>query len=713
MSECGTTCLAMIFKYYGLPNLQAELRDLANVSSSGVTMLTLVKIAQDFGFKAEGFKLEYQHLFNLDLPFIAHYQGNHFIIVYRVSNKAVFIIDPAYGKAKIKKSEFLKNWNGIVLNLEPQDHLFSNQRVRDLLELRKKNKGFLKKLYSSLFSPFKQVILEVLLASGVLQMMGMVLPFFTQAMLDKVIGQKMINLLFIILAGLGIISVLQIALSFVSSMLLAHFKVRFELDFFGRLFGHLISLTQKYFDSHKKEDFVNRFQENLKIRSYFSASILQSFLNVLFLVNFLIILFLYHQFLALLACCFLVLMIALTFIFTPKLRHLENQIFHKNEKSMGAFLDTLLGIQTVKFRILENLKLNKWKNRYRDAMQGQLRADKMFMLYNSIVGGVNLVSQITVFWLGAYFAFYNQLTIGQYVAFLSMYTLVMTSVNSISGLWFLIIEASVSFEKLNDIFLQPVEPDQGVKELLDEGTVDIEYRAMSFSYHPDSKNKVLNQIDLKIPFGTKLGIVGRNGSGKSTLTRLLVQLYNNYDGEIRIGGIETRQWNPQALRRLIYVLPQNVYLFNGTIKDNIKMVKPDATDHEVVEAAGKADLHSFVHDLYLGYNHQVGESGDNLSSGQRLKIAFARLFLSSPEVIVLDEASSVLDGESEGRIFTNVFNHFTKQSFLIIAHRFQTLKNMDRIIVLEKGRIVEEGRHEELLAHKSFYYNLMKNNLDL
>ena len=713
MSECGTTCLAMIFKYYGLYNAQAVLRELGHVTAEGTDLYALSEVAELFGFNADGYQLGYDELLEISLPCIAHYEGNHFIVIYKINKDHVWVVDPGYGKYKFDRKEFEAKWNGIILTLEPTENVFKNKDAIDLVEkFRKKEKNVLQQFYLSILYPFKKVLFEILLATFLLQLMGLALPFFTQSIIDKVLVYQDRQMLFAILMGMMGVFFLQLMLTYVRNILLTQFSVEFELNFFSKFFYHLLHLRQPYFDKHRREDFIQRFQENLKIRSVFSSSVLQSFLDLLFVVNFIVVLFYYNGLLATVALVFVILFITITILFTPKLRQMEAHIFNENIKTMGSFLDTLMGMQTVKLLHIEKLKFWEWKNNYRRALNKVFSNAQVHMFLTSTLKVLALLSQITVYFMGAYLAFNNTLSIGQYIAFISIYGILLSSVNSVSSLWFMFTEISVTYSRLNDVFIQETEE----TNILEQATVIhqpvIELKDLSFTYSENSNEYVLKNVSTTINYGQRVGIVGRNGSGKSTVVKMLVKMYPNYKGNIFFNNNELRNIHPVYLRKKVFMIPQDVYLFGGTIKDNILYANPNASIEDVIKASKLADLHGFVSGLFLGYNYKIGEGGANLSGGQKLKVGFARLFLCDPEVIILDEASSALDVETEQRIMQNVYEHFKGKTIISIAHRLNTLKNADKIIVIDKGSIMEQGTHQALLDNKGLYYQFMKTFLD-
>lgn len=703
--ECGTTCLAMVFKYYGYHDARSFLTEKAEVDVEGIDLYTISDLAESFGFDTDGYQMDYEYLQKVDLPVIAHYEGNHFVVVYRMDAHKVWIADPAIGKYTLTKDEFVSKWNGIVLALTPTEELFkSNAYTEEVEAQRDRKKSLFSEFYLSSIRGSKKVIRDILLSTLFLQFLGLAIPFFTQGIIDKVLVSNNTKLLYAILIGMISVFLCQVVLTYGRNVLLAQFKVSFERAFFSKFFNHFIRLKQSYFDRHKREDFVNRFQENMKIRQALNPAILEALIDFLFVVTYIMILVAYNVKLGLLSLGFVVVYTFLSVIFFPRLKNLENQIFAENVKTMGSFLDTLLGIQSVKLLGIEKLKYWKWRNQYTLNLNKVLLTQKTYIRLSTLLSSVYYIGQAAVYWVGAYLTFEGQMTIGQYIAFITIFMIVFNSITNISRLSFLFTELSVSYNRVNDVLEQEVADSIKLGQSAIKGPATICFEAFSFKYRQRDEKNILNGINLTITAGQKIGVVGRNGSGKSTLIKVLSGLYEQYEGRITIGGLELSQILKSDLRKKIAVIPQDIFLFDGTIKENIQFGNPNATTEEVVMAAKQADIHDFIKSQYLGYNQKVGENGIKLSGGQQLKIAFARLFVANPEIIILDEASSALDVETEKRIMGNVYEKYHDKTIIAIAHRLHTLRNADQIIVIDHGEIIEQGKHDALMKEEGLYY---------
>lgn len=711
--DCGPACLAMIFKYYGYYNIQTLLTQIGEVTTEGTNLYQLGIVAEQFGFKAEAYEIGFEHLAQIKLPCIAHYDGHHFVVIYKFNKTHVWFANPAYGKDKCTKEEFLKRWNGIVLTVEPTPAIFKNKDLEEsVMALRQKQSSLYKKYYAPIISSLKKIIFEILLATGLLQLLGLAVPFFTQTIIDNVLVNQNKKLLIAILIGMCGIFLTQILVLYVRNILLVQFRVNFELGFFSKFFKHFISLKQKYYDNSRREDFMARFQENLKIREMVNPIVLESIIDLLFVLLYIPILIIYNVKLGLLSLFFVAIFFIFSFYFAPIMRSLAYKVFYKNLITLGEFLDSLLGIRTIKLLSIENFKFRKWNNKYRTTLNTVLDAEQKSIMLHSFQRSLYYVSQVAIFWLGAYMTFNNEITIGQYLAITAIFLIVMNALNNVSTIWNNLTELSVSVGVLNEVLLQESE-NTSLLELSNNFSSDkISIQNLSFRYNEKGADYVLRNLNIDIKEGEHIGIVGRNGTGKTTLVKLLLNLYPNYEGQVFFGNQELRQINPAVLRKKVFLFPQDIYIFNGTIKENILYGKLDASIEEIIEATKLAALHDFVKSLHLGYNHMIGDEGGNLSGGQKLKIGFARLFLSNPDVIILDEASSMLDIESELLITNNVKEHFKGKTIITIAHRMHTLKNADRILVIDNGEVVENGPHTQLMEQKGLYYSFMSNYIN-
>ncbi|MBK9271752.1 MAG: ATP-binding cassette domain-containing protein [Saprospiraceae bacterium] len=456
-----------------------------------------------------------------------------------------------------------------------------------------------------------------------------------------------------------------------------------------------------------------RFQENITIRQLVNPSVIECVVDLMFVLLYIPILLIYNLKLGFLALVFVLLYAGMTIWYTPKIRALAYKVFYRNLETLGDFLDTLLGMLSVKLLAIENFKFWQWKNKYKRTLNVVMESEQQSAVLHSVQRSIYYVSQVGVFWVGAWMCFSNEITIGQYLAITAIFVIVLNSLNNLSMIWYNLTELSVGISRLNDVLLQETEYSSILEQQNDFNCFPVQVKMSILNIPKARKHYVLNQLNFDIRQGEHIGIAGRNGSGKTTLVKLFLNLYPDYEGSIHFGQTDMKRINPEALRKKVFLFPQEIYVFNGTIKENILYGNLDASMDDIIRAAKLADLHDFVSSQYLGYNYKIGDFGANLSGGQRLKIGFARLFLSNPELIILDEASSMLDVESEQKIMANIKSHFKDKTIISIAHRMQTLRNADRILVIDGGQIVEEGNHDHLMKlDGGLYQGFMRTYVD-
>ena len=702
-SDCGAACLAMISRYWGKTVSINYLRELIGIGRSGASLKNLAIAAENLGFQARPVRASLNRMMEQKNPWIAHWQGDHFVVVYRVKGNKFLIADPAVGKLEYSRAEFLVCWTGFALLLHPTENLADAPTEKRSLTR-----------YFSLLWPYRSIGVTIIFASILIQVLGLISPLFTQIILDQVVVNQSQSTLNVLVVGMIIFGVLGIGLNSIRSYLLSYLSNRLDLTMISGFINHALNLPLKFFESRRVGDIITRVQENQKIQQFLIQNVLLSWLNFLTGFIYLGLMLYYNWKLTVLIVLLIPPIVILTLAATPLLRKISRARFNAAADQNSSLVEMMSGISTVKAVTAEKDLRWRWEELLTRQLNIQFKGQKLAINLGLLSGMINSIGGAALLWYGATLVINGELSIGQYVAFNMMKGHIISPVLALVALWDELQEVLISVERLNDVFDAKLEkPYQENKLVLPQIRGDLELDNVTFRYDGDEEANVLQNISLKIKAGETIAIVGRSGSGKSTLVKLIQGLYCPVSGTISVDGHNIKHVSLPSLRSQMGIVPQDCFLFSGTILENISLYRPEFTLEQVIASAKLAEAHGFIQALPLGYNTKVGERGDNLSGGQRQRIAIARAFLGDPPILVLDEATSSLDTESESRFQENLARLSNQRTTLIIAHRLSTVRNADCIVVLDRGLIVEQGTHDELFAQKGLYYELAKQQLSL
>jgi len=701
-SDCGAACLAMVGQYWGKRFSLNSLRNLAGVGRSGASLKGLATAAESLGFRATPVRASFSKLVDQTNPWIAHWQGDHYVVVYRVKGDRVLIADPAVGKQSVLRQEFLTSWTGYALLLDPTADLQAAENEKISLS------RFLGAIW-----PYRSLIGQILLASLLLQVFGLITPLFTQVILDRVVVQKSFVTLNVFALGLLLFGVWRIVLIATRQYLLTYFSNRLDLTLISGFVNHTLRLPLKFFESRHVGDIITRVQENQKIQLFLTRKAITAWLDALMAVVYVGLMAYYNWHLTLLVLALIPPIVILTLVASPFLRQVSREIFNETAKQNSSLVEMLTGIATVKAAAAERELRWRWEDHFTSTLNKQFGGQKLGIGLQGISGLINTLGSTALLWYGATLVIQDQLTIGQFVAFNMMIGNVINPVLSLVGLWDEFQEVMVSVERLNDVFSAEPEEMQKPMLVLPRLQGEVQFEDVTFRYGEEEERNTLQNISFEARSGQTIAIVGRSGSGKSTLVNLLQGFYHPNSGRIWVDGHDIRHVSPQSLRSQLGVVPQECFLFSGTILENITLYAGEFTLEQTIEVAKLAEAHAFIQTLPLGYNTKVGERGSTLSGGQRQRIAIARALLGNPRILILDEATSSLDTESERRFQQNLARISRDRTTFIIAHRLSTVRNADCILVLDRGVLVERGTHNELMALQGLYYHLAQQQLDL
>jgi len=701
-SDCGAACLIMVGRYWGKRFSINRLRDITNADRNGASLRGLAAAAESIGFSPRPVKATLDKLAKQSLPAIAHWEGKHYIVVYAVTRDRVIVADPAIGQRTLTHAEFKAGWTGYTLLLQP---------TALLKETEDSSEPFWR--FFELVKPHWFVLLEVLAASILIQLFGLVTPLLTQLLLDRVLVQRSTLTLTAVGFGLLIFSLFRVAMTGLRQYLLDHTANRIDVALIVGFIKHTFRLPLRFFEFRYVGDIMSRVQENQKIQRFLTGEALSISLDLLTVFIYVGLMFWYSWKMALLVLVIVPPFVLLALIATPFLQRVSRDIFGAYAAESSYLIESLTGIRTIKSMAIERTVRWHWEELLHKSVtkmfSGQV-INNMLLIFSSTI---EAVATTALLWFGAWQVIQNQLTIGQLVAFNMLLSTVINPFQRLIVLWNQLQEVIIAVERIEDVIDAEPEEDweHQTRQSIPPIRGHIRFDRVTFRYHPESEVNTLENLSFEVQPGQTVALVGRSGSGKTTISKLVLGLYPPTEGKILIDGYDVTTISLRSLRQQIGVVDQDTFLFGGTIRENISVGHPEATLDEIIEAAQQAGAHQFIKELQVGYETQIGEGGGMLSGGQRQRLAIARALLGNPRLLILDEATSSLDAESERIIQTNLNKIVKGRTTLIIAHRLSTVRNADLILVLDRGVLVESGTHDELMATRGHYFYLNQQQL--
>ncbi|WP_208677840.1 peptidase domain-containing ABC transporter [Synechococcus elongatus] len=692
-------CLKMIARSLQIPFRRDQIQRVVEEQYRRLKAISLQELAvllEMQALRSQILQLRLVDLARVPLPALIAWEEGH-AVLYAVDATSITLVDPRQGLLKLSLADFQQRWGnaGTVL-LATKTQFTQSQRFG------------LSWFWPSI-KRYRVRLIEVLIASLVVQLFTLANPLIIQQVIDKVIGQGSLNNLNSFALLLVILGIFQGLLTSLRTYLFADTTNRIDLKLGSDIIDHLLKLPLRYFERRPVGELSSRVQELEKIRSFLTGTALTTVMDAMFSVIYILVMFFYSWFLTVVALSTVPVFVGITFFASPIVRRQLREKAERNAETQSQLVEVLSGIQTVKAQNIELKARWQWQERYARYIASGFRNINTSTTASSLTGFFNQLSGLLVLWVGVYLVFDNQMSLGQLIAFRIISGYVTQPLLRLAQLWQNFQETGLSLERLADIVDTPQESDSD-----DQGKIPmpmitgkVEVRNLSFRFGEQGPLQLSN-VSLEIPAGEFVGIVGQSGSGKSTLMKLLPRLYLPLEGEILIDGYDISKVELYSLRRQIGIVPQDSLLFQGTVEENISLTKPNATTDEIITASKIAGAHDFIMTLPLGYNTRVGERGGSLSGGQRQRIAIARTVLQNPQLLILDEATSALDYDTERQVSINLQQHFRGRTVFFITHRLSTVRHADRIIVMDKGAMVEQGSHDELMELRGRYYCLYR-----
>jgi subfamily B ATP-binding cassette protein HlyB/CyaB len=690
----GAAAFAFLIQLLGLPADASEI-----LHQSGKTALDeadLLRLAKRFPVKARAIASAPARLESTPLPALGQLRDGRWVVIGKAVEGKVLIQDPAAPTPELMSREaFAERWSGRLILMSRRATLSDPYRRFGIA------------WFVDAVKKYRAPLTEVLIGSFFLQVFGLLTPLFFQVIIDKVFVHRGLSTLEVLALGLGVLSVFEVILGGLRTYLFAHTSNRIDVELGARLFRHLFALPMAYFQVRRVGDTVARVRELDTIRQFLTSSAITLALDLFFAIIFLVVLFIYSPLLTLVVAGALPLYVILSLGLTPIFRERLNERFMRGAENQAFLVETVSGVETVKSMALEPVMQRRWEEQIAAYVRSAFSVIGVGNIATQTTTLINKVTVVLILFLGAGLVIHNKLTVGELVAFNMISSQLAAPVLRLAQLWQDFQQVRISIDRLGDILNTTPEPGQSGQASLPPIRGEITLENINFRYRLDAQ-PVLKEVSLQIPAGQVLGIVGSSGSGKSTLAKLIQRLYVPESGRVLVDGADLSLVDPAWLRRQIGVVLQENVLFNRTVRENIALGDPGMEMERVIAAAELAGAHEFILGLPEGYGTLIGERGASLSGGQRQRIAIARALVGNPRILIFDEATSALDYESEAAIQTNMRRITQGRTVVVIAHRLSTLRGADRIVTIEKGRLIEDGSHDALLRAGGRYAELWR-----
>jgi ATP-binding cassette subfamily B protein len=717
-SDCGPSCLKMVAKFHGRNIPISQIRKIAYLNRQGTSLLSLSHAAESLGFKTIGVKIDLDVLKKeVPLPAILFWNSNHYVVLYRIKRNRYLIGDPGRNLLTITEEELKKSWfinekeEGVALLLDPKEAFYDNE-----LEEEKEEGRHFSQLFNYLLRYrrfFTYLLLGMLLGSG----LELIIPFLTQAMIDEGVQNFDLNFVNLILFSQLLIFFASTFINAIRTWLLLHISNRINVTILSEFIYKLLKLPLNFFDQRMKGDILQRLNDHSRIQSFLTSSVLTTVFSFLNLIIFSIVLILYSRTIFLVFLAGSLAAILWVLYFMKARRIIDNTYFRLSAKNQNLIYELIDGIHELKLTNSEIPYQWKWENVQAKLFKASLKSLNIEQWQYIGNVSINELKNIFISYLSAKLVIEGDITLGIMVAI----SYIIGSLNGPIAQLLTFIrsaqDANISLNRLNDIHSLKEEDqlrdqflsNKNMNLLLKGGNIKVQ--GLKFRYDGPGAPYVLDDINLEFLVGKVNAIVGVSGSGKTTLMKLLLKFYEPDEGDIFINDLNLANVKAGTWRQMCGVVMQDGFIFGDTIANNIAIGQEDIDGERLIQAAKIAQIHDFISKLALGYNTKIGSEGIGISMGQKQRILIARAVYKNPDFILFDEATSSLDANNENAIINNLNEFFQGKTAIIIAHRLSTVRNADRIIVLDQGKVAEMGNHQELLDKKGIYYRLINKQL--
>lgn len=721
--QCGITCLKMVCKYYGREYSLDELSKLCSTSRAGVTLLGINEAASELGFRTFCGKPTIEQLTEAPLPAILHWNQNHFVVLYKVKKlrngkHRYYIADPGRDLLCYTDEEMQDYWavvktlgdydRGVALFLQPMPQFYEKNRQE---RSEKRSFGFLLGYLKQYRRYFGQIILGLLLGS----IIQLIFPFLTQAIVDVGINYRDINFIYLILLAQLTLTISRTAVDFIRRWILLHISMRINISLISDFFIKLLRLPMSFFDTKLTGDIMQRMTDHRRIESFLTGQTLSILFSIINFIIFGIVLLCYNtSIFAVFALCSLIYAVWII-LFLRKRKQLDYLYFEKQAANNNKTLQFIIGMQEIKLQDCEQRRRWEWEDAQADLFDANMKSLKLQQTQEAGSIFINETKNIIITVLAATAVINNEMTLGMMLAVQYIIGQLNAPVEQLLNFIYSMQDVSISLERINEIHEKPNEASiAGALTSFDHPSgCDIKLNDVVFRYDKHLEPNIIDHVTTVLPRGKVTAIVGTSGSGKTTLIKLLLGYYPLLHGQIIIGSHPINDYNLKWWRRQCGVVMQDGFIFSESIARNIAVDDGEIDRKRLLHAARIANIEDYIENLPLKYNTIIGQDGIGLSQGQKQRILIARAVYKDPPYIFLDEATNALDANNERAIVENLARFYHGKTVVVVAHRLSTVRHADNIIVLEQGKIVESGQHEDLITAKGAYYNLVKNQLEL
>ena len=718
--QCGIACLQMVCKYFGREYSLDSLSKLCFATTEGVSMLGINEAANTLGLHTISARVTTTMLGKAPLPSILHWDQNHFVVLYKVKKgKKFYVADPGKGLVTYGLDEFKQHWistksngedKGIAMFLETTPAFFT-YKMEDEEHIKEKRSfrflfGYVKK-YRKYFG---QIILGLIVGS----LLQLVLPFLTQSIVDVGIKNQDIGFVWLILLGQLMLTVSRTAIDFIRRWLLLHISLRINISLVSDFFIKLLKLPMSFFDTKLMGDLMQRMNDHSRVNNFLTQQTLNITFAMLTFVVFSVVLFFYNKLVFVIFLLGSILYGAWMTLFLKRRKVLDYELFEQQAINNNKTYEFITSMQEIKLQDCEQRRRWEWEDTQADLFGVQMKSLKLQQTQEAGSIFINEVKNIIITVVAATAVIHGQMTLGMMLAVQYIIGQLNSPVEQLMNFFYSLQDVKISLERINEIHQMDDENGKvGLQTSIEDKSEGIDIKNIMFKYDPHALRKTIDDVNIHIPQGKVTAIVGASGSGKTTLIRLMLGYYPVLEGQINIGNTNINKLNKKWWRRQCGVVMQDGVIFSESIARNIAVDDGDIDKERLLKAAEIACIKEYVMALPLKFNTKIGRDGVGLSQGQKQRILIARAVYKNPDYIFLDEATNSLDANNERSIVENLDKFYKGKTVVIVAHRLSTVKNADQIVVIDHGKVVEEGNHESLTAKRGAYYNLVKNQLEL